>query len=87
MNKGNRKKTQFLTLLIFPAVTVTIILVMTHKTLDGTPCNVRGCFACPRNAVIWGFFFFEVRTIQVNLEDKLSRQMEAEEFKEYNHSI
>lgn len=31
--------------------------------------------------------FFEMKTIEMNLEDKLSRQMEAEEFKEDNHSV
>jgi len=31
--------------------------------------------------------FSEVMTVEVNQEDKLSRQMEAEEFKEDNRSV
>ena len=86
--KEKREENQFLLLLIFPSGTVTKILAMTHKMLDGILCKscVRGCLACPRNALVLGFLF-EMKTIQVNLEDKLSRQMEAEEFKEDNHSV
>lgn len=60
---------------------------MTHKCLTAYCASLVSEDASLAQGVHLFWDFFEMKAIEVNLEDKLSRQMEAEKFKEDNHSV